>query len=698
MVSRSWSDDPIESRADDAFDRAGYADRAADLIATSHSSASSTVFGLSGPWGSGKSSMVAMITESLEQRYAGWKVVRFTPWATSDVAGLLSEFYSTLIQPLPRRRKVGRKSRSALARLAQISAPAASAIPGAGKPIGETLKTTGQWLAEPTPWDKAFAKATKGLRKLGIPVLVVADDIDRLDPTELSALFRVVRLLGRFPGVNYLLAYDERTLARSFSSGNQTDSRATFERFIEKIVQYPLVVPPLMQTQILHRLDDGIQEVLQETKRDGIDWDRLSRVGDLFPTHLWTPRGVDRFVAQVRHHLPMLSTTEIDDVDAMLLMLIRVAFPPLYAELPAWRSRVLNGHDGVVDLSSDGIRYRSLDWQPLVDVAPSDARTEAAALLRELFPKLPTGEAQSMPPTMPRRIAHNDYFDRYFAMGIPSHDISDQAVQDAMSAAIAGDASALRDLLSGTDSAKTYLVLTKVRTQSNDLTDVERLRLVRVLAGHADVMSSRSTVVVDPYATLTDWMGTVLASSDSARAPGAVADALEPAELRTRLIVWRGVISLVGDSSGSDWVGASTKVLADQARLAFMASLRAKDAAPETEPVGFYRSFATVFGDAGELKAEIGVALRAGDAGLDDLAARMVGLRAAAPAGASWFLADFDQRAWNMLAPDLDDPWYDQDPVPDVDVSVTSWPNRKLYCQGRVDRPNSASSTDLDFD
>src|SRR3954451_9207562 len=70
VAGSEWRDDAISSRREDAFGRTAYADRAAELIARSHTWDSSTVFGLTGSWGSGKTSLVAMIVESLKESHS----------------------------------------------------------------------------------------------------------------------------------------------------------------------------------------------------------------------------------------------------------------------------------------------------------------------------------------------------------------------------------------------------------------------------------------------------------------------------------------------------------------------------------------------------------------------------------------------------------------------------------------------------
>src|SRR4051794_6647238 len=96
VVADVWSDSPISSKTEDAFGRSRYATEGASLIASSHSWDDSIVFGLTGAWGSGKSSMLAMIAEEFAASHKRWKIAKFTPWATGDVGGLLGDFYASL--------------------------------------------------------------------------------------------------------------------------------------------------------------------------------------------------------------------------------------------------------------------------------------------------------------------------------------------------------------------------------------------------------------------------------------------------------------------------------------------------------------------------------------------------------------------------------------------------------------------------
>jgi predicted KAP-like P-loop ATPase len=198
----AWHDDPVRSVEQDTLGTSHVAERAARLIAETHSWESSLVFALTGPWGSGKTSLIEMTCELLQKESQGWSIARFTPWATSDATSLMAEFYTALIAALPNGK--GKRVRRALGACAQVVvAPALKAVPYAGESLANIAKQTGEALAQRPSWHEAFAKAAEELQNLGAPVLVVVDDIDRLQSDELVVLLKVVRLLGRFPGVDF---------------------------------------------------------------------------------------------------------------------------------------------------------------------------------------------------------------------------------------------------------------------------------------------------------------------------------------------------------------------------------------------------------------------------------------------------------------------------------------------------------------
>ena len=83
----------------------------------------------------------------------------------------------------------------------------------------------------------------KLLQDAGKRILIMIDDIDRLDDGEIATVFKLVKLAADFDHTAYILAFDQQVVAKALAKRySDTDSSGT--SFIEKIVQVPLELPP----------------------------------------------------------------------------------------------------------------------------------------------------------------------------------------------------------------------------------------------------------------------------------------------------------------------------------------------------------------------------------------------------------------------------------------------------------------------
>ncbi len=692
MADEAWTDQAVRSGDEDTLGRLPYARRAAELIHTTHSSESSAVFGLSGPWGSGKTSLVNMIIEVLMETHPKWAVARFTPWATSDVPGLLSEFYASLAEVLPNK-KGQQQVRRALAATASVAAPAAKLIPIAGEVAAEGVRAVGDALAKLPSWQVAFAKASNELKQLEKPILVVVDDIDRLHVDELMALLKVVRLLGRFDGVQYLLAYDDETLYRNMTASNAVNPHdGSAERFMEKIVQYPLFVPPLLRHQQLSRLNAGLAGVSREHADNGATEGRLSGLVDCFVSVLTTPRAIDRYIAQLRHHIPLLPPDEVDDEDVQLLTLIRVCFPSVFNLIPYHRNALLSGHTGEMKSASRQLEYEPFDIAPLLSVVPSDVRDVARRLLTSLFPKV---RSEGRPPAYGshrrQSVQHEEYFDRYFAMGILDHDVSDARVAAAVEAAACGDAGPLTDLLVGTADDLRGLVLSKaIDPGSQPSTDSGRVQLAQVLVSISNKLPSEDSGPFSDQDHVLMWIADLLVALGKETPSETVLRVI--GQLTTtplRIRAWRRVENQLEGKYRAEpppWFDEVNSDLVRASAADFLDHLRQGDYPPATAGVGYQVHF-VLRHDPERLRAGVLEVLESQEADLAVLASRPVSARTIAGIKPDWQLSpDFDQETFNQIAPPGDHPWY-KEPRQEVDRRDLSWANRRKFAAGRVSPP-----------
>ena len=415
-VDNLWSDVEIKTSAEDRLHREPFSQRAAELINSIPLGAESTVFGIIGAWGSGKSSILNFIKENLSDDI---QAVRFSPWAVTDESGLLAEFYATLLTASPHLSK--EKNRKVLVSLARKGLPALGAIPLAGA----ALRDTANALLTPENWNAQFEKVQKILESEAARILIIVDDVDRLHGDEVLTLIKTIRMLGRFNNVHYLLAYDHEALCDALEPkvGNRDRAAA----YLEKIVQYPLTIPAAQQRHLKNILDEGLAEFPTGTLSDRnssarirFDWfyeETASKV-------ITTVRSVKRFVSQASHYITLVGVDEVDVADFLTLTFLRLHFPSVYDKLRFWKGD-LTGQRGALDPS-----YKAPDeheWRGRFSAILDDPTkaTWTAETMKALFPSTFHG---SHSPEVPR-ISHPEYFDRYFVFSVPEGDVSDLLVE-----------------------------------------------------------------------------------------------------------------------------------------------------------------------------------------------------------------------------------------------------------------------------
>lgn len=279
MSQKLGKDRPISRAEEDVFGLSGFADALATSLLKMGPD-DGLVLSVEGPWGSGKSSAIALALRTIQIRVlkglgegldeleallpselddrwdARWKkrhvqIVRFNPWNFSGQENLVRAFFRELEAQIGG--KPEGKLKRAISGLAEhlpsafgagagmvallTGQPAAAAVAGAGgKAAGEGAK---KLLASDTSLEGAKRELERALRKSEQRVIVIIDDIDRLMPAEMRAIFSLVKSLGDLPNVLYVLAFDRAIVSAAFASG----SEKLDVDFLEKIIQVSLKLP-----------------------------------------------------------------------------------------------------------------------------------------------------------------------------------------------------------------------------------------------------------------------------------------------------------------------------------------------------------------------------------------------------------------------------------------------------------------------
>ena len=254
-------DNPIKSPEDDVIGRATGAREFAQNVLELDPSVG-VVVGVLGPWGSGKTSFINLARNEFKTKKI--PILDFNPWMFSGTAQIVESFFIELA--------------------AQLLKKPDRDLTGIGKDFeayGEVISGLG-WLPVVGPWlerIRGAAKLTnkflqrrkkgvhgqreqleKALLKLDKPIVVVLDDIDRLETPEIRDIFKLVRLTANFPNIIYIVAFDRDRVEQALDEQG-LPGRAYLEKILQVAVDLPLVPGPVLTDQIISALNSAHADI-----------------------------------------------------------------------------------------------------------------------------------------------------------------------------------------------------------------------------------------------------------------------------------------------------------------------------------------------------------------------------------------------------------------------------------------------------
>ena len=244
------ADKPIEKADEDLLGRSDFAKQFGKSICE-YDSKDGLVIGLYGKWGSGKTSIINMAISEIpvdESEKKKWYsrvykrikkiftsqkteeenqnhnpiVIKFSPWNYSDKNNLISLFFHELKNKLGVAKGEGNKGKIGKA-ISQYSdtIDVLSFIPVIGPAIAPILKTTfkavGAKLMKNPSLDEAKEKLCEALEDFNHKIIVFIDDIDRLTTPQIKDIFQLVKQVGDFPNIIYVLTMDREIVCNALS-------------------------------------------------------------------------------------------------------------------------------------------------------------------------------------------------------------------------------------------------------------------------------------------------------------------------------------------------------------------------------------------------------------------------------------------------------------------------------------------------
>lgn len=239
-ATSSGFDAPVAEPTADMLSRAAFARKVYELLRPTNNDFSVRV-GLTGEWGSGKTSVAKWI--EVYAKPEGHEVIWFNPWAITNIDDLWLSFYQTLRNslkiPEPEGLRANLRER-AQNLVSKIKKPAESL--SRAHSVSAAVATTILDFAKITSEEIKQLRSRVGDKR----IIVIIDDLDRADPTLLARLLLSLRELFDIPGFSFLIPFDMDVVSDALISHHP--AWKTGDQFLEKILDYRISLPELTQS------------------------------------------------------------------------------------------------------------------------------------------------------------------------------------------------------------------------------------------------------------------------------------------------------------------------------------------------------------------------------------------------------------------------------------------------------------------
>ena len=303
-----------------------YLESLCERITNTDLSEESFAVGVTGEWGSGKTTFIDSVKSELKNSNKFY-VIEFNPWNSQNPDQIISDFFNTLIDNLKQY------------------------YSGLGTPINQYVdilthfdnnnwvsKIGKFWISKPSLGLESLKKKVEEcIVNLNKPVAIFIDDMDRLEKEETFEVLRLIRNTAQFKNIVYIVAYDRKHIEEMLHEKGIISS----PKYIDKI--FPLeIVLPKYETDIIPELLVKIlkellpQDILEDctTLLNFINTYKYDNDDLLISKVLKNFRDVNRFSNNFVLSLNTIknnrSFNDFNLIDLLIVELIYYAYPIFY--------------------------------------------------------------------------------------------------------------------------------------------------------------------------------------------------------------------------------------------------------------------------------------------------------------------------------------------------------------------------------
>lgn len=412
----SESDDPIRTWGEDALGRVSLVESMSVKLMISKS----PVLALFGEFGSGKTSILNLLRSHLEDKAI---VVSFSTWLPGSQETLIAYLLSDIANECQRQYVVPglRKSAQRLARVLAQNVP--------------VLKSYLELLPAATQKED-IASMNAALARLPKRVIVLLDELDRMEKDELVTLLKVIRGTSSLPNLSFVCAGERKTMVEMVRDGFNDKSNTYFEKFFPASIPIPKIPPTVLRkvgTQRLVATFIRRNWLENESEVEGFRKQIDAMWSELIAPFCRTLRAIGSLANDVEAAAVRLKH-EVHPVDMTLIELLRRFKPDIY-EIVGRNPVALTGGESILRGGSMLLEKEkaNLDKQLLADLTQATAGDEelgqVSGILGELFPHFRKIDSRSWPRLVGQeshdkgapRISQPRIFSAYFDYELPEN-------------------------------------------------------------------------------------------------------------------------------------------------------------------------------------------------------------------------------------------------------------------------------------
>lgn len=416
MPFQDGLDNPGSDPAEDKFNRWPFSKRLAQTIASFDTRNGAPVFGIFGRWGYGKSTVLNYVKRELSTTHSEKVMLfEFNPWLFTNQEELIAAFFFGLAERLER------SLSSSVKEAGQFVQKWSSAL--GIFPFGSGASKFAEQLGKELSANSLSSQRERVfqmMRDAPRAVVVLIDDLDRLDRDEILTMLKLVRLNANFPRIIYVLSFDDEMVAKAVG-GKYGGGPEVGRQFLEKIVQYPYALPAVGHDRLVAFVMNQAREACAGAGVELRDetWEEFRGLLDLhLSRRLNTPRQAIRYANALDFALPMLKG-DANPFEQMLVEGLRVLFPELYVLVrdDVKSFTILDDSRTIRGIESEKL---ALYIKNAMKYNSEDEINAGTNVIKTLFKQ----------PKRSESIARPRYFDRYFTYAVTPGDISDSELHE----------------------------------------------------------------------------------------------------------------------------------------------------------------------------------------------------------------------------------------------------------------------------